>query len=346
MRPLQYKAEQQHKGFALAAALWLLAGLAIVVSLVNDAALSSAERVRQLRERADFVRSSLATRAHMLYFLSAARPQSAGYQRNADLLLADETPYKIDPLSVLRVQDLGGLINLNSFDRAVFERLMQSCGVVVDQIPFLIDALQDYTDDDDLQRVNGAEKDIYALQGKLAPRNAPLFSVNEVWQVHGWAALQKPWDTNGCSHVLTAQFSTATGASVNAATAPILVLRALGIDEASATDLVNARTNNDKIGERTDAANVQSGNGGMLGLGGGVVKGDLRVTHEHANLPWVMGYTFKLDLNSNDKPWSFSQPVISARAYSPVIPSSRALPWPQNSTLQPSASDNKPVLPF
>ena len=332
------------QGFALAAALWLLAGLALVVSLVNDAALSSAERVRQLRERADFVRSSLATRANMLYFLSQATPQAAGYSASYGMLLADETPYKLDPLSVVRIQDLGGLVNLNRFERSIMERLMQSCGVEPDQIPFLIDALEDYTDVDDLQRINGAEKATYETLGKAAPRNSALLSVEEAWQVHGWARYKASWASNGCARALTTHQS--NNSTVNFATAPPMVLRAAGLDEASANDIVSSRSSAEKTAERLDLANSQTGNSGMFGAGGGGVKGDLRVTHEHATLPWVMAYNFKFDLNGNDKPWSFSQPVISARQYSPVLPSSAALPWPKNSTLQPSASDNKPVVPF
>ncbi len=334
----------QNRGFALAAALWLLAGLAIVVSLVNDAALSSAERVRQLRERADFVRSSLATRANMLYFLSLSTPQAAGFAGRLGTVLADETPYKFDPLSVVRLQDLGGLVNLNSFERPIMERFMQSCGVEPDQIPFLIDTLEDYTDEDDLQRINGAEKLVYALQSKPPPRNARLLSVEEIWQVHGWAKYQQSWASNGCARALTTHQGNSS--SVNLATAPAMVLRAQGLDETTVADLVAARSSPERTAERVELANAQTGNAGMFGMGGGSVKGDLRVTHEHTSLPWVMAYNFKFDLTSNDKPWTFSQPAISARVHSPVLPSSSALPWPKNSAQPPSASDNKPVLPF
>ena len=335
----------RNQGFALAAALWLLAGLALVVSLVNDAALSSAERVRQLRERADFMRSSLAARANMLYFLTLATPQAAGFERNSAMMLADETPYKFDALSVLRIQDLGGLVNLNSFERPNMERFLLSCGVLPDQVAYLIDALEDYVDEDNLQRVNGAEKDVYALQGKPLPRNAPLLSVEEVWQVHGWARYKQTWANNGCVQAVTT-FSGSVSA-INLATAPAMVLRAVGVDAASAADLVSARSGGvEKTVERTSAANALTGNTGMFGMGGGAVKGDLRVTHEHATLPWVMGYTLKYDLNSNDKPWTFSQPVISPRPNSPALPASSALPWPKNGVSSAPNSDTKPALPF
>jgi general secretion pathway protein K len=332
-------------GFALAAALWLLAGLAIVVSLVNDTARTSAERVRQLRERTDFVRSSLATRAQVLYFAALATPQANGFGSGGASVIADETPYKADPLSVVRLQDLGGLVNLNSFSRPILERFLEICGVEQTQVPYLVDALEDYIDEDDLQRINGAERDTYSQLNKPSPRNALLLSVDEIWQVHGWSALKKTWSSNGCTHALTIS-GTGLSSSINLATAPLLVLKAAGVDEASAQDIVSARVDINQLAERTNLANAQSGNSGMFGFGAGAVRGELRVTHEHATLPWVMGYTLKLSLDKDDTPWSFTQPVIGARSNSPVVPSARAAPWPQNTALLPSASDNKSVLPF
>ncbi len=338
---------RRQNGFALAAVLWLLAGLAIVVSLVNDAAVTSAERVRQLRERADFTRSSLAAKAQMIYYLSLAQPKAAGFALGNAMLLADETPYQTDKLGVMRLQDLGGLINLNGFERPVMERFLQSCGVLADQVPYLIDALDDYTDPDDLQRINGAERDTYILAGKPAPRNAPLLSVDELWTVYGWAGLQKTWDANGCTRALTTVLgASAMGSSLNLATAPAMVLRAAGLDETMASDISKARGDEQKVSDTTSAANAVTGNAGMFGMSGGMVRRDLYVTYEHSTMPWVIEYTFRLNLNSNDSPWSITQPVIRARSYTPVIPSANAVPWPLNSALPLPSSDANRVLPF
>jgi general secretion pathway protein K len=336
------------QGFALAAALWLLAGLAIVVSLVNDAAITTAERVRQLRERADFVRSALAARANMQYFVALSQPQAAGFARDSAVLLADETPYKLDALSVIRLQDLGGLVNLNRFNRQTLERLLSACGVASEQVPYLIDALEDYTDVDDLQRINGAERDTYSLAGKPPPRNDALQSVEEVWQVLGWSAFKKPWANNGCARALTVPSTISQiGPSINVATAPLSVLRATGVDEASAADVISARGDPQNLADRAALANALSGNNaGMFGQGSGTVQRELRVTHEHASLPWVMEYTFKLDLNNEDRPWSITQPVIGVRSHPPVIPSARAVAWPLNSALPSPIRDANPVVPF
>jgi general secretion pathway protein K len=332
-------------GFALAAALWLLAGLTIVVSLVNDAAVTSAERVRQLRERSDFVRSSLANRARLLHFVALGSPQAASFSLDGQELFADETPYKFDAISVLRIQDAGGLINLNRIDRPVLERFLQTCGVPDEQVPFLSDALEDYIDSDDLQRVNGIEKDGYALAGKPPPRNAPLLSVEEVWQVFGWAAFKTAFVTKGCNRALTVQGN--TPGALNVATAPAIVLRSLGVDEAAASDVIVAKSDAIKLADRMEKANVQSGNVGMFGMSSSRVRQELRVTHEHAQQPWVMQYTLAFDFTKDDKPWSIAQPVISARGYEPAVPASQALSWPQTASGElalPGVSNGPPGL--
>lgn len=335
------------RGFALAAALWLLAGLAIVVSLVDDAAVTSAERVRQLRERADFTRSALAARGQMIYYVAMAQPQAAGFAFGNTVVLADESPYRIDTTSVVRLQDLGGLINLNGVDRPVMERLLRNCGVAVDQIPFLIDALEDYIDPDDLQRINGAERDSYAMAGLAPPRNSQLLSVDELWSVYGWTKQKESWVANGCARALTVYNTAgAMGSSLNLSTAPPMVLRATGVDAATANDIATARGDEQKTVDAATAANASVGNIGMFGLSGGMVRRALHVTHEHSRLPWVIEYNFVLDFNNEDKPWSISQPLISARQATPIVSATRAAPWPLASASAPSPSDDRRVLPF
>lgn len=145
------------EGFALAAVLWLLAGLSIVVALVADSARTSAERVAQLRERTDFVRDSLSARSQVQYWLSASRPRAADYFDGTSVVLADGTPYLIGKSNIVQIQDHGGLINLNKVNRELMSRFLVECGVPADRTSYLMDALEDYTDSDDLRRINGAE---------------------------------------------------------------------------------------------------------------------------------------------------------------------------------------------
>lgn len=332
-------------GFALAAVLWLMAGLSIVVALVADAAKTSAERVAQLRERTEFVRSALSGRAEAQYWLSAARPRSADFFDGATSVLADGTPYQTDANNIQSIQDHGGLLNLNAAPPELITRFLLGCGIPVEQAPLLVDALEDYIDNDDLRRINGAERDAYTAAGLLPPRNSPLLSESEVWDVFGWAPYQSSFTHNGCISSLTIHSQTnMLGSSLNLATAPGAVLKAAGLSDEIIQDIVTARGDPEKIAERSAQNNQLLGSGGLFGgAGGQQVQKVLRITHRHPTGPWRMTYTLTLDPENDDRPWSITQPNISSEIAS--AGTLTVLPWP---TLPPSStpSDVSRILSF
>ncbi len=321
-------------GFALAAVLWLMAGLSIVVVMVADAAKTSAERVAQLRERTEFIRSALSGRAQAEYWLSGARPRTADFTDGAAVVMADGTPYLTDANSTIELQDHGGLIDLNTVNSELLTHYLVGCGVAPDKAPALIDALADYTDSDNLQRLNGAERDSYTAKGLPPPRNSPLLSEGEVWDVYGWAAYRTPFADNGCDQGFTVYGETTMlGSSLNLATAPAPVLRAAGLGDELIQDIETARGDPAKVAERIAQNNALLGTGGIFGGSGGKqVQKVLRVTHRHPKGPWRMTYTLTLDPESDDRPWTISQPMVGAEARpAGKIP---PLPWPN----QPPAS--------
>lgn len=330
------------QGFALAAVLWLMAGLSIVVVLVADAAKTSAERVAQLRERTEFIRSALSGRAQAEYWLSGARPRTADFFDGAAVVMADDTPYQTDANSTISLQDHGGLIDLNTVNSELLTNFLVGCGVPVDKTPFLIDALADYTDSDNLQRLNGAERDTYTTEGKPPPRNSPLLSEAEVWDVYGWNPYRTTFEHNGCEKSFTIHGETnMLGSSLNLATAPAPVLKAAGLNGELIQDVVAARGDPVKVAERIAQNNALLGTGGMFGgAGGKQVQKVLRVTHRHPTGPWRMTYTLTLDPENDDRPWSISQPSINAEpASTGKLP---PLPWPN----QPPASTPSDVSRF
>jgi type II secretory pathway component PulK len=319
---------RRSQGFALAAVLWLMAGLSIVVVLVADAAQSSAERVAQLRERTEFIRSALSGRAQAEYWLSGARPRTADFFDGAAVVLADGTPYQTDTISTIALQDHGGLIDLNTVNRELLASFLIGCTVPAEKTDALIDALADYTDSDNLQRLNGAERDTYTAAGKPPPRNSPLLSEAEVWDVHGWAPYRATFERNGCDQSLTIHGETnMLGSSLNLATAPAPVLKAAGLSNDIIQDIVSARDDPTKIAERMAQNNALLDTGGLFGgAGGKQVQKVLRVTQRHTTGPWVMRYNLTLDPDNDDRPWSISQPFIGAEP----VPSGKMppLPWP------------------
>lgn len=311
-----------------------MAGLSIVVVLVADSTQASAERVAQLRERTEFVRSALSGRAQAQYWLSGARPRTADFSDGATAVLADDTPYQIDANSTISLQDVGGLINLNRVNDETLAALLVGCGVPAEQTPALIDALADYTDADNLKRLNGAERDTYTAQGLPPSRNSPLLSEAEVWDVYGWGVYRTSFEANGCESSLTIDGEpTLMGSSLNLATAPAPVLKAAGLGEEIIQDIVSARGDPVQIATRLAQNNALLGAGGLFGGGGGkLVQKVLRVTHRHPTGPWLMSYTLTLDPDNDDRPWSIGQPSLGAEL--PAVGKMIAQPWPN----QPPAS--------
>ncbi len=309
-----------------------MAGLSIVVVLVADSAQASAERVAQLRERTEFLRSALSGRAQAQYWLSGARPRTAEFSDGANAVLADNTPYQTDAGSTIALQDVGGLVNLNQVNGELLASLLVGCGVAAEQTAALIDALADYTDSDSLQRLSGAERDTYTAQGMPPPRNSPLLSEAEVWDVYGWDAHRASLQANGCEGSFTVHGErTLMGSSLNLATAPAPVLKAAGLNQELIQDIVSARSDPDQIATRLAQNNALLGVGGLFG-GGKQVQKVLRVTHRHTTGPWRMSYTLTLDPDNDDRPWSISQPSVGAEPQ--AVGKLLALPWPT----QPPAS--------
>ena len=332
------------RGFALAAVLWLMAGLSIVVALVADAAKTSAERVAQLRERTEFIRGALSGRAQAEYWLSAARPRINDFFDGSASVLADGTPYQTNANNIQSIQDHGGLINIRTINRELTTQYLQYCGVPPEKTSYLLDALEDYTDSDDLQRINGAERDTYAAAGLPPPRNGPLLSEEEVWEVYGWAVYRDRFKANGCINGFSIHGQTnMLGYSLNLATAPAAVLSAAGLNDESIKDLMAARDDLQNTAERVAQNNELLGSTGMFGgAGGKQVQKVLRVVHRHPTGPWRMTYTLILDPESDDSPWSVTQPTIDSEATTVKL---RALPWPRLQA-PPNSSDASQVLPF
>lgn len=295
-----------HKGFALAAVLWLLAGLTIVVALVADIAEKSADRNRLLREKNNFIVNSISVKSKLQYWLSVATPGQNGFSINSAKLRADGVFYEIDDNNLFSLQDHGGLINLSSINRELMRRHLIQCGVIVQEIDNLLDALEDYIDSDNLQRINGAETEVYLRSGMPAPRNSNLLVKDEIWQVFGWEKYREKFENNKCSEDLTIYGETSMlGTSLNLATAPERVLFAAGLSEDQVNDVKNARLDAAKLSDRINEANefVSTAQGGFGRLSGKYVQRTLTVKHFSKNSPWQWVYILSIDGNYEYSPW-------------------------------------------
>jgi len=134
----------------------------------------------------------------------------------------------------IEVVDVGGLVNLNTADSALLVALLAAADVDPQDRERLADAIQDWRDPDDQPLPQGAESAEYRAAGRPGPKNAPLESVEELGQVLGMT--QEIYER--IASVATV-FSYHAG--VNPELAPARLLGALGLDEQTVADYLDAR---------------------------------------------------------------------------------------------------------
>ena len=98
-----------------------------------------------------------------------------------------EVPF-LEDLTV-KVQDSNGLLSVTTINTIALKRLLIYFGVDPQNADIFIDSLLDWIDQDDLTRLNGAEKWWYSSQGlKYEPRNCPIQYKEELKLIKGMDA--------------------------------------------------------------------------------------------------------------------------------------------------------------
>lgn len=152
------------------------------------------------------------------------------------------------------VQDESAKIDINrlvkedgsttdEFIHRQLDRLLDIFGIPSDQRDALLDCLEDWLDDDDLQKLNGAEAAYYqGLENPYLPRNGPLRSLGELILVKGWREVIDARLNEGPA-LLDLLTTGPTEGTINVNTASPLVLMTLSaeIDESAAEQVVTLR---------------------------------------------------------------------------------------------------------
>jgi len=130
------------------------------------------------------------------------------------------------------------LMGLNNFYTSHLENLLGLLGVPADRRGPLLDKLLDYTDMDDLHRLNGAEEDEYRRMGLPAPPNRFLLTSWEIANVLDWKDQPGLWSKTPIPRLTTIS----SGGAPNLNTAPKEILMTMtGIDADTAIRLIEAR---------------------------------------------------------------------------------------------------------
>ncbi len=212
MRPRIFSRGCRQQGFVLAITLWLLAGIAVAVGLMMLWARDQVARSEQMRGQVEDVIAMHETRDTVLYLASTRDVTLAGLAtkplkddvraiRKLDdfggltrdplggELRLDDAHYQGVRATEFSLQDEAGLFPMVLPTPASLDAFLRSQGVDEKVIPHLRDTFLDYTDEDNLVRLNGAEADDYRRAHRSGPANRRLLSPPELGRILGWDEL-------------------------------------------------------------------------------------------------------------------------------------------------------------
>lgn len=294
------------KGFILVLTIWILAAIAIATAYFGERVQASlrAAVVRQDINGAELALSD--GRAEVLFRLATLPVTVWGLGDLPNAIRLDGRPYAEGP-GTIELQDVAGLIGLNSFNDDAMSQLLTTFGVPQSQHAPLIDALRDYADDDDLRRLNGAEAVQYAAAGlPSGPRNVPLASPLELHDVLGWGGEASLW--NNSPNILDFTAPESAG-RLNPNTAPWQVLTSLPGVTPDIARLFMARRELQPI----DAAWVDRTIGTRYDTLPSPLQtfpsDQIRVTQRLPGLPWVVRYNIHLTPTGMFGPWKITYSI-------------------------------------
>jgi general secretion pathway protein K len=214
------------RGFILPLTLWIIAAIGLVIVAVNQWVSQAVDNARVLSEQSQ-MSLAVADIQNELIYAMGTRPltyrglevgklineidrsdatalMTADYQTSRFIHM-DGRPYSVEswPQYTLQIFDGRGLVNLNAVSAPIVRRLLGLFEVPEPDQNSLVDALEDYTDRDDLTRISGAERREYERLGRREPANAWLMTPMEAQYVLGWDKLPQLWQRELQSPLLT-----------------------------------------------------------------------------------------------------------------------------------------------
>lgn len=225
---------RQGQGFVLPVTVAILALISVGIAMM-------AQRSDELRRlvltiEADRVASRQVadTTAEALYLTSALfrRGDSTG------AIKSDGRAYLSRTGAVVSYTDAGALLGLRRAPRNEIYQLLIASGLTdLAQVDQLTDVLLDYADNDDLERLHGAEAPGYRVAKLPPPRNGRLLTPYELGRLPVWKDLPQDFLEHFTAQVHTGPFRTLNRYTV---TGPVLSA-VTGLEPTVAGEIVHAR---------------------------------------------------------------------------------------------------------
>lgn len=250
---------RDRRGFALLAVMLVLALLGVVVTELAFSMRIEASMVRSYKE--GVLASYLAEAAVQQAMREVLGPGDVhALDENGDLLfygtpVGQTQPTRLPALPRVRVPlgagefsyritDEESRINLNTAPPDRVDRLLATLGLDKQQRDVINDSLQDWKDADSLERANGAESENYYLRLPLPyrARNGQMQDIRELLQIRG---ITREVYAGADGKPGLADLTTVVGRdTVNLNTAPVPVLKAIGLSDAEISDIAQTRVSN------------------------------------------------------------------------------------------------------
>lgn len=324
------------RGYVLVTVLAAMVLLLLVASRLD-------QRLDRLRETTaawqDQARSrtELASAHDEVVFRMLTEPLGpTGFGFGAHLLRVDGRWYVLPSGVRVSVQDERGLLSISNPDPTLIQAWLLQQGVTPAQAQSLSDALVDYSDLDDLRRLNGAEAEDYRRAGLPPPRNDWPISPYELRQVLGWHERPALWE-----HAHD-DFTAVRDGWINVNTAPASVLGTLpGATTAGVQNLLRARESR-HLGSAEE----------VLAVSGVRVPDDpvafypgvfYRVRIAAPGATVVMEYTHLLTPDAPALPWlDLEARLITAPEAGTISVQALPFPWARSERVSPAAAEPSP----
>ncbi|MFN8736929.1 MAG: general secretion pathway protein GspK [Betaproteobacteria bacterium] len=285
-------------GFVLALTLLTLAIITVVLAYLFDRTQAELRLAQARNERTDAWLAMQDTQAEVIYRLLTNPITAQGVGNGADVIKVDDRPYRGVLGTHVSLQDARGLVNLNTATDARIQRLLAALGVEPLQASALTDTLRDFTDEDDLRRLSGAERREYEEAKLPPPRNGPLVTPQDLRLVYGWHRQDKLFDAGGIERFTT----TARTIGFNPNTAPAEVLQAHAASREGVGVLLALRK--ERPVSELDFMTLAAGEPGTLFNPVIVIPGEtFRITHYAPKARWAVRYSVTLTPRSAAGPW-------------------------------------------
>ncbi|MGB5855880.1 MAG: hypothetical protein WBH20_11560 [Oceanisphaera sp.] len=175
---------KKEQGFVLIAVLGMIMLLTLIASFVSGYAEQRLNQTLELRTRWQQQLDQEATLATLQFIGATEERTHGGFALSSDeLLRLDSQAYLGLGQAVFALQDEGSLLSLLEPDRDRWQRLLYKEGLSASQAEQFLDQLQDYTDQDDLRRLNGASRQDYQQTGLEPPTQRFMISPGQVFNL-------------------------------------------------------------------------------------------------------------------------------------------------------------------